>query len=238
MDELVPVDLIAEFQRSRVKTYLRFAATSVLVYDYLLTLDYEVNLMWPSRLSIIKLLYFYTRYSAFFDVGMIVYYQMKTDLSAVECKRIYMIASWLVVAGIIVAEVILMVRTWALWERGKRIGIFLVALSTAAIVVASVIEGLYLKTLAFTSFPGSETPGCLLIGGNPTIGVNFIIIILVETAVLILTVTAGVQRFRFARGSQGLASKLHHDGIMFYIFLFAISLANFVVVLTIPVGNS
>jgi len=232
--ELVPFNLIAEFGRSRIKTEMRLAATSLLVYDYFLTLDSEVTLMWSSKLSLMKILYFYTRYSAFIDVPLVLYYQVKTDISAVDCKRIYLSASWLVVVGIIVAEVILMIRTWALWQRGKRMAVALVTLSIIAIVAAGVIEGLYLKTLTFASFPGNETPGCLLIGGNPTIGVNFILIIIVETVVLILTVTAGIQRFRFARSSQGLASVLHHDGVMFYVYLFTISLLNFIVILTVP----
>ncbi|TCD65722.1 hypothetical protein EIP91_002298, partial [Steccherinum ochraceum] len=140
----------------------------------------------------------------------------------------------LIVAGIIVAEGILMIRTWAIWNRGKRMAAALVALSVVAIVTACVIEGVYLKTLAFASFPGPDTPGCLLIGGNPTIGVNFIIIILVETVVLILTLTGGIQRFRFSGRRQGLASILYRDGILFYVYLFGISLINFIVILTVP----
>lgn len=40
---------------------------STQVYDYFLTLDAEVNLMWPSKMSPIKVLYFLARYSVLID---------------------------------------------------------------------------------------------------------------------------------------------------------------------------
>ncbi|KAH8102222.1 hypothetical protein BXZ70DRAFT_60827 [Cristinia sonorae] len=227
-------DFAAGVQRWRIKTSTRLAPATILAYDFLLTLDSEVNLMWPSKLSITKLLYFYTRYSAFVDVALMMYYQLEPDISPETCKRLYILSSWLIVVGIILAEVILMLRTWAIWGRGKKIGIVLVLLSVSATVAACTIEGLFLKTLTFTTFPGTSVPGCLLTGGNTTVGVNFVIIILIETAVLLLTLTGGVQRFRVMRQRHGLASVLYRDGILFYVYLFVISILNFVVILTLP----
>ncbi|TCD65721.1 hypothetical protein EIP91_002297 [Steccherinum ochraceum] len=230
-----PSDVIADYQRARIKSYMRVAPAALLLYDYLLTLGSEMNVMWPSRMSPMKALYLYTRYSAFVDVTMAVYYQLKTDVPAILCKRIYSIAAWLIVIGIIVAEVILMVRTWAIWNRSRRMAAVLIGISVVAVVGACVMEGLYLKTLNFTTPPGPTYPGCHLMGGNVTLGVNFIIIIVIETVVLILTLTGGIQRFRFAAtGQKGLVSVLYRDGMLFYVYLFGISLLNFIVILVLP----
>lgn len=74
--------------------------------------------------------------------------------------------SGLIVIGIIIAEstwmllgeegptltriyspVILVVRTWAIWGRGKRIGYALLAASILAVVPVLVIENIFLKSI-------------------------------------------------------------------------------------------
>ena len=43
------------------------------VYDYVLTLDREATFIWPSPMSVTKVLFLLTRYAPFIDIGMIIW---------------------------------------------------------------------------------------------------------------------------------------------------------------------
>ncbi|TCD65720.1 hypothetical protein EIP91_002296 [Steccherinum ochraceum] len=134
---------------------------------------------------------------------------------------------------IIIAEYILAVRTWAIWNRHKAVGICLLSLYCIAVVAACVVQGLFLKTLTFASSPSAAVPGCLLIGGNSAVGINFVIVIIVETAVVIF-IDANVSKVRLARSRRGVAYVLYRDGLIFYAYLLGISVINFISTLTFP----
>lgn len=74
------------------------------VFDYFLTLSSEVNLIWPSKMSVTKVLYFCTRYSAFSDaviglycMSLLCHYavhfndalsdSLKANISVAECRQ-------------------------------------------------------------------------------------------------------------------------------------------------------
>ncbi|KAH8102197.1 hypothetical protein BXZ70DRAFT_59617 [Cristinia sonorae] len=158
--------IVAELFESRIRTYLRFASSAVFIYDYLLTLGREIRYIWPAEWSIVKVLYILTRYLAFADVALALYYHLKPRLSVTDCKRLTMSSSWLLVLGIAVAEVILILRTWAVWNRGRFIGTFLIGFFVLSLIAACVLEGLFLGSLTFAPSPSDVVPGCILTGGN------------------------------------------------------------------------
>jgi len=145
--------LVTALSQAKVRTYLRFVSGALLQYDYFLTLGSEISLIWPSQWSVSKVLYFLTRYMAFVDIIMALYYHLKPNLSPDACQTLTVAATWLLVIGIIIAEYILAVRTWAIWNRSKWNGLFLLLLFTSAVAAACVIEGLFLKTLIFANIP-------------------------------------------------------------------------------------
>ncbi|KAK7680410.1 hypothetical protein QCA50_016650 [Cerrena zonata] len=82
------------------------------------------------------------------------------------------------------------------------------------------IEKVFLDSLVFSPYPSPATPGCLLTAGNPIIAASFVIVILFETR---------VQHYRIASG-RGFVSVLYRDGVVFYIYLFGISVVNLIVI--------
>jgi len=221
------------FENLRTETYLDVASAALLVYDFILTFQSEVTLIWPSKWNVVKVLFFLTRYLPFIDMSLVLFYQTKTNIDVQTCQMTYFPAGWLIVVGITIAEIILMVRTWAIWGRSRRIAIFLGVACASALIPVLVIEHYFLKSLVFSPYPNPATPGCLLTAGSPVIAVSFIIVILFETFVLILTLIKGVQHYRVA-GNRGFVAVLYRDGILFYIYLFIISLVNLIVIVTAP----
>ncbi|KAH8102028.1 hypothetical protein BXZ70DRAFT_47824 [Cristinia sonorae] len=228
----VPLDL-SRFENLRTETYLDVVSAALLVYDFLLTFHAEVRLIWPSRWNLIKVLFFLTRYLPFIDISLVLFYQTKTNITVETCKKAYYPAGWLIVIGITLAEIILMIRTWAIWGRSRRIAICLGVACVSLLVPVLVIEHLWLKTLVFSPYPSPATPGCLLTGGSSIIAVSFIIVIIFETFVLVLTLIKGVQHYRLA-GNRDLVAVLYRDGVLFYIYLFIISIINFIVIVAAP----
>ncbi|TCD64262.1 hypothetical protein EIP91_004301 [Steccherinum ochraceum] len=251
MENRVPASVsISGFQNLRTETYLDVASAALLVYDFILTFPAEVTLIWPSQWNLVRILFFLTRYLAFVDMSLVLFYQTKTNVTVETCKRTYFPAGWLIVIGISIAEIILVVRTWAIWGRSKRIGIALGVVSVVALTPVLVIEHLFLNSLTFAPYPNPATPGCLLTGGSSVIAISFVIVIMFETFVLILTLVKGVQHYRIA-GNRGFVSVLYRDGILFYIYLLrgwsrssilllaseataVVSLINLIVIVTAP----
>lgn len=53
------------------------------IYDYFLTLSQEIDLIWPSQPSIVKMLFFLTRYTSWINVVVLLYCQYITPRSCV-----------------------------------------------------------------------------------------------------------------------------------------------------------
>jgi len=192
-----------------------------------------VKLIWPSRFNLIKFLFFLTRYLPFFDVSLVLYYQLKPFITVNQCKVTYFPAGWCIVIGIATAEIILVVRTWAIWGRTRKMGLILAAACLVAIVPVLYVENVFLKSLVFSPYPNRATPGCLLTAGSPIIAISFVIIIVFETFLLILTLIKGIQHYRVA-GSRGFVTVLYRDGILFYFYLLGFSIVNLIVIIAAP----
>jgi len=219
-------------QRLLVFNYIDVAPLSLVAYDWFMTLEPEVSLVWPSKWGIIKVLYFLTRYLPFVDISLVPVYRTNRNIAVSTCITLYVTDSLFNVSGIIIAELILAIRTWALWKRSKRVGIVIVVLAISAIIPAYVIcwEWMRESNLVYTVDP---TVGCTQTNGSPIIAIDFILIIIWESAVLGLTLFSGLPSFRVDRG-RSLLSVAYRDGVLFYIYLLAFSIVNITVVIAAP----
>ncbi|KAF4574522.1 hypothetical protein EYR36_005865 [Pleurotus pulmonarius] len=164
-------------------------------YDYLLTVGDERFLVWTTPWSLGKVLFFLTRYPAFVDVGMAVYHNIAPSIRTATCELLYTVSGWMVVFGMIIAELIMVVRVWALWANSKIIGAILVVFSIVAIVVSIVYFVTFTGTLTFiatdTIAPGLI--GCLPGPGTNVVFIDFVALTAYEASLLILLLLKGVQ---------------------------------------------
>ncbi|KAF9063499.1 hypothetical protein BDP27DRAFT_1232016, partial [Rhodocollybia butyracea] len=108
-------------------------------YDYFLTLSDEMRLVWPSKWSTIKVLFYTTRYCAFIDAAFVIFGK-------------YFVTAYLESKHLLV---ILIIRTWAIWGRDRNIaGIlgveFCAFCIVGAIYVSKVVDsvrGKYFETI-------------------------------------------------------------------------------------------
>ncbi|EDR07349.1 uncharacterized protein LACBIDRAFT_327780 [Laccaria bicolor S238N-H82] len=175
------------------------SAASFLTYDYLLNFNREVTLIWYSPWTYTKVLYFIVRYLPFIDIVFLLRFQLVLGLTKDDCGWIFPAVSWLTTVStfsaegkhlsstslpIIVSEhilaVIMMIRTWAVWQRDKRIAAVFGALCCAYIglAVSGNIGFVNSIILADPPYPGFR--GCLVLGAANSLTNTYITLVVME----------------------------------------------------------
>lgn len=104
---------------------------TVLVYDYCLTFNREVRLVWKSNWGIGNITFLLARYPTFVDVPLAVWLHRHPYSSPGKCLAIYTTTTWFTVFGIAMADGILYLRTYALYHGDKKFLVFLILLYVA-----------------------------------------------------------------------------------------------------------
>ncbi|EJD00317.1 uncharacterized protein FOMMEDRAFT_91350, partial [Fomitiporia mediterranea MF3/22] len=151
------------------------------IYDFLLTFDSEKTLIWPSSWSLTKILYILTRYAPFIDVTIILWQLLKSEMSPKDCDFVYKSTGWLLLSGILIAEIILMLRTWAVYEQRRAIAIGLVIWTIITWVPNMASLGIFLNSLEYGPLP-IKVPGsgCHVVAGSPIVFVCWALLVIFE----------------------------------------------------------
>lgn len=210
--------------------YTDTAALAILVWDYLLTFQSEIDLIWRSHWSIVKILFLLTRYMPAVDVTLVIRYQFASSLSEHDCRILYDVAGWIIMAGITVAELILLYRTWALWGGSRRMGIILILLGIGLTISSSYVEYLFLRGTEFV-MRQPPLPSCIVSSKHGVLAISFVFIIATETVVLTLTLAKYAQHYR-SHTKSTILNVLFRDGVLFYCYLLGFSILNLAFILT------
>ncbi|KAJ7739819.1 hypothetical protein B0H16DRAFT_1567942 [Mycena metata] len=195
------------------------ACLTILVYDLLCTLDQEILYVWPRPWSMSTALFLLNRYSPFVD----------TLLSFSDKFTRMPPEVWLSVLGIMLSEGILMLRTYAIWERKRSVLYFLCGLALCSFVPIVVIVQLEAASLHYIQ---SDVLGCTLSHAGHVIIFGYMILMISETAIAVLTAIKAYRDLRRSRVPWVL--KLYQDGMLFYVYLSILSTANVLVPIFAP----
>ncbi|KAJ7605480.1 hypothetical protein FB45DRAFT_953010 [Roridomyces roridus] len=222
----------------QVDTYVKVGCLTLLVYDTLLHLDKEYRFVWKSRWSVIKCLYLWVRYSTYIDTVLAVQERLDFNRDAASCSRIMDFTTIFAGFGIGVAEIILMVRTYAMYERSKRLLCFFVVLwiAVGCVNIWAVLQW----TGSFEVAPSPSVGAACYIGTSSNIGlVCYTSLVAGETVIVFLTLWKALHS-SFLVGSTYQASKLvvsfYRDGILFYLAVLPFSIVNAVILFVQPPG--
>ncbi|KAH7926767.1 hypothetical protein BV22DRAFT_1194100 [Leucogyrophana mollusca] len=128
----------------RIIRIMGLSSYSLLIWDYLLTLNDEIRLIWPSRWSTVKILFLLNRYGNLILQAVILAEQSGSvfDPSNSFCfyynlfKALYQFAAFSSVHALI------LIRAWAISQRSRKI-------ATALIVVFAIFEALSVALEAY-----------------------------------------------------------------------------------------
>ncbi|KAJ7235113.1 hypothetical protein B0H12DRAFT_1238888 [Mycena haematopus] len=130
------------------------ALVAILLYDWLLTLQSEIEYIWMQRMSFGKVLYFLNRYLVIIDLVILLnsyanpiihgskklrpgFYLAHDTNDSTSCVPWFHIDSWLGFISTVTIDTIMLIRTWALWHRSKKALVLLLCLE----MLCSLAEG-------------------------------------------------------------------------------------------------
>ncbi|KAI0659140.1 hypothetical protein C8Q70DRAFT_152355 [Cubamyces menziesii] len=217
--------------------YTSVAALTCVVLDVAETLGEEVALVWPSHMSAMKMIFFLNRYMPFVDISLAVYLFLGVRSPKI-CSVLWPIVVALYPLGSIISEVILMVRTLAIWNFHKAVWGLMIAVSIGIVIpFVSVIQQ-YFRNLHYPSRSVLEYTGCVASISDSVGWVFYASIIVSETTVVSLTLL----KLYTMKGSRSTLPRLfrtmYRDGTCFYCALLCISVANLLCMRLAPVEMS
>ncbi|GJE95937.1 hypothetical protein PsYK624_121290 [Phanerochaete sordida] len=222
-------------RHNRLSNYFDVIACTLMLYDYLLTFNGELTLIWPSSWSAIKILFLLTRYAPIIDITIVIWQLVKPDMSAHDCSFVYQSTGWLLLSGILIAEIILMLRTWAVFEQRRSVAIFLVVWTVVTWAPNMTSLGIFLKSLRYGPLPEQvqHTPGsgCHVTDGSPIVFLCWVLLMVFEAAILGMMIYKAWKNYRADRDSAVFRT-VFRDGTVFYLYLFTLSTANVIVIVT------
>ncbi|KAH7925428.1 hypothetical protein BV22DRAFT_1033983 [Leucogyrophana mollusca] len=190
--------------------YTAVAATAILVYDYFLTVELEIKHIWPAPWSILKVLYLSTRYSPFMDTIPMMYHFFP-GMTEHTCRIAVWFGGTLYTIGISTSELILMLRTWAVWRRSPKIAWLLGVVYVTISVPAYYASISYVESIVYAPSSPPNTSTCLVLSSNRLTIINWCILMILEGLVLSLTLIQTHKNYRHDV-NMGLANMIVKDG--------------------------
>ncbi|KAJ3935768.1 MAG: hypothetical protein NXY57DRAFT_988394, partial [Lentinula lateritia] len=229
--------------------YASLAASVIIVYDHLITLDNEFDLIWKSSWSIGKGLFIINRYYSLASVIANNYALFGTALTNSGCLRYYHWQGWTGLIACMIAETILQMRLYALYFLNKRIlylmvGSFILTSASAATIMSIAINQFQAETHLLPGLP------CVALHVPSYFYSFWIPILAFETLLCILALIRGFRAHTESgypvRSDSGkrLVSLLIRDSVCYYVVMFATYLTCLLVwvvnidLLEVPIGFS
>ncbi|THH07271.1 hypothetical protein EW145_g3493 [Phellinidium pouzarii] len=207
------------------------------VYDWLLTFQDEIELIWRAEWTLGKVVFLLTRYLAFVDPAVFVVYMFYPELDSNLCGSLYTTSIHLLVVGIVVAELIMAIRVYALWGKSPCILAILVVLTLAASITSIF---LIQRTLDFLFWPKSFLPRlipCFMLSRNFELSHQifsvFLIEVLFDTVIMVLTAWKGIAQWGQDSGGSPLLLIFYRDGMAYFLCFFVLSMANCIIYLNV-----
>jgi len=226
--------LVAHIRNERLITdYAYIAAVAIMAYDYALTLHLEIFLIWFSPWNYTKILFLFTRYLPVGECFLFIYCQVLPDVSPYACEYIWKGITWTVLFSMNIAEVVLCIRTWAIWRRNFWVGIGLSTLVCSGVIAQCRVMALFSESLVFADPPFPGYKGCFIIGAGRLMLWNYFVMFIIETVVLALMTISAIKAYR-AHDHNRLLHVVHRDGIIFYVYILCASIANGAIIIFSP----
>ncbi|KAG0709684.1 hypothetical protein DFH29DRAFT_10556 [Suillus ampliporus] len=217
---------VAEVVDLQISKYANLGGLAILIYDYCITFQDEVQWGWSRPWGVTRVIFTISRYLPFVGTGMTAYTALRVSGPCVPNLATEIIHT----TSIVAAEGLLVLRTWAFWQRSRRVLIGLLTFSAVTTITATVVNA------SPNLIPGGEAiPGCYFESSRNTV-VVYSILALFESVILILT---AYKRFRNYRDSQNsIVTTVYRDGMVYMLCIITITVTNVIVDSIFPIGYS
>ncbi|KAJ8093970.1 hypothetical protein PM082_009855 [Marasmius tenuissimus] len=226
--------LVVTLSHGLITTHFNVAASCLFVYDFLLNFDLEYTHIWKSPRSLFKILFLVQRYLPFIDTVVFVQYYIAESTSHRPCIIIYNVATWSSICGIVLSEIVLAYRLWAVWYRNRPVITGLCIFFLLCWVPSLVLFGKFIAGIKYISNRGllSHHKGCLFGPSNNFIFLFWVLMMVYDTGTFIMMLIPGIRAYRTG-GLPKLLRAVYCEGVIYYAFISIVSVTNFVLVLTL-----
>jgi len=117
----LPPSVLLSYEELQAWKYYFAATYVVLLYDWLITFDVELERIWKRQRNVFTILWVLIRYLPILMYTFAVYATFQTSWSENMCMQYHTLPTGFVITCVVVAHLIFTLRTYALYGRAKRI---------------------------------------------------------------------------------------------------------------------
>ncbi|KAG2123557.1 hypothetical protein BD769DRAFT_1670046 [Suillus cothurnatus] len=202
------------FTLGKRSKFANVGAFAILIFDFCITVQDEVEWTWSRPWDITRVIFAISRYLPFIGSGLTVY----DELSVVGSPARGQAENMIHIISIVAAEGLLVIRTWAFWQRSKRMLIGLVTYSVVTVIAATSINVLRNQQLTAVS--------------NAVLVYAFLT--LFESVILVLTAYKKFSDYR--KFNSSIIITLYGGSMFYMLCIIAITVTNMVINAVFPVG--
>ncbi|KAG1779950.1 hypothetical protein EV702DRAFT_1083486 [Suillus placidus] len=215
---------VADLQISK---FANIGAFAILIFDFCITFQDEVKWTWSRPWGITRVIFAISRYLPFIGSGLTAYAALRVSGPPPPSGAENIIH----IISIVAAEGLLVIRTWAFWQKSKRVLIGLVAYSVVTIIAAvsmNVLPNHKLISADVSTIPGQSFES------SRNAALVYAILALFECVILALT---AYKKFSDYRQIESSIISTVYGGSMFYMLcIIAITVTNVIIDAVFPVG--
>ncbi|KAF9067001.1 hypothetical protein BDP27DRAFT_1329581 [Rhodocollybia butyracea] len=235
---LTPEEVVKYLDDRNLISYFVVSSAVFFLYDWVLMLPVELDVVWSAKSQPLNVLYIIQRYMPFVDtIGILFAVSFAKPIEPNTCRILYTTSGWMYITGIALTEVVLTIRTWALWRNDTRLTIGLMILFLGCWAPNFYVMHLYLDSQTYIPSPLPQV-GCVILGGKSILFLCWVILMVYEAGILILMLIPGLAfwlpHILHSGNWSALTTVVYRDGIAYYLVLFVLSAANVVTVLLLP----
>ncbi|KAH6902690.1 hypothetical protein BKA70DRAFT_622014 [Coprinopsis sp. MPI-PUGE-AT-0042] len=218
--------------------HLKYVNVSMLVYvavDYIQTFPEEVAHMWGSHWSLVKILFYVTRYLPFVDLPLTIVFNEVRGLSPGACHGIFGTSNVLCVSATCIAEGLMFMRAHALSKQSTVVRRYLMVHYAIVQSTCIALALYYVQSLSFTPpFPVTSQLPCIPYAYKQNhLSAIFALVFINQLTITTLSFYFVLTNFSESRGP--LIQLLCRDGVYYFLLMSSITIANFVMSLKAPV---
>ncbi|KAH8087208.1 hypothetical protein BXZ70DRAFT_545077 [Cristinia sonorae] len=222
--------LIVLIRGIQLARYSELTSSTIIIYDHLVTLDLEIQLIWRSGWSVGKCLFLLNRY---YGLGATIFNNYVLFTPTVTDEVSYHWLRWQAATGVIIfvlGELILQLRIYAMYFGNRKILTLMATTTISCIVVATTLLMISLVKLQENSHLVPGMSFCAVIKLPKNFYAFWIPVLISETLLCGLALVQGLQTFFRLRGvyhtSRELLESLMRDSLLYFVTIFVVYVVN------------
>jgi hypothetical protein len=223
---------LSEVADLQISKYANIGTLAILIFDYCITFEDEVHWTWSRPWGLIRIIFTISRYLPFVGSGMTAYAVLRPSgpCPASGAENIIHIIS------IVAAEGLLVIRTWAFWQKSRKLLIGLLIYS-AATVIGAVSMNL-LPNHQLISNDASMIPGPCNFEASRNAALVYAILAQFECVILILTAYKWFHDYRDSEIHSSIVATVYGGSMLYISCIIAITVTNVIIDAALPIGLS